>query len=595
MTARDGAVMTFREHLEELRSRLVKVALALALGFFTAWQFRVELFSMLSGPIGRALADNGIYHFQAIHVTESMMVYVKTALVGAVLVTSPFTFYQVWAFVSPGLLKKEKDFVLPVTFFTVLFFLIGAAFAYEVILPFLTDWFVKLTLEGDQVDMVVTLENAYSTAFLFLLLFGLVFEMPLVMFFLALFGMVTARGLLRFFRYFVVIAFIVGGILTPPDPFSQTMMAVPLCVLYAFGIAVAWGVERSRAKGDAGASHGVTLTRIFGASLVLLGLATALVLTLVRSLPEKDLTGLLPERATWMVGFNPSALASSPEIGSALRERGRGSVWVDALRSAGLAVEDVREAALVGAPEEARALLVRADGLGAKGAAVSAAFPSGGADSAGRLDDDTLAVGDTGMVRELEAVARGDAPALEAGEEDERLLDLARTSAPIWAWLPNPAASSGAWLGPGLAADLAAFGAWVLPGEETRVTLLAHARDRAVADQVESRLDALRNAASAGPAVEVEALAGAVRILAEEVERLAPDRRRAMDEVRTALERLTANPGPGDRGAAPFLVDLGRRISGWSLSRKDVRMSLTAEVDPGGLAPLLSPLLDAIR
>ncbi|MEC9073398.1 MAG: twin-arginine translocase subunit TatC, partial [Myxococcota bacterium] len=190
--------MSFSSHLGELRTRLIRGAIALVLGFFVCWSWRVELFGLLSSPISEALADNGIYRYQAIHITESILVYLKASFVAAILLTAPFTFYQGWAFVSPGLLNKEKHFLIPVTFFTVVFFLIGSAFAYQVILPFITDWLVKLTLEGGQADVMVTLQNAFSTSLVFLVMFGLVFELPLVIFFLSLFGIVTRKGLTSF-------------------------------------------------------------------------------------------------------------------------------------------------------------------------------------------------------------------------------------------------------------------------------------------------------------------------------------------------------------------------------------------------------------
>ena len=102
--------------------RLVRSAMALAIGFFVCWSFRIELFSFLAEPISRALADNGVYQFHAIHITESILVYLKTSFAAAVILTSPWTFYQGWSFVSPGLLSKERGFLIPVTVFTVIFF-----------------------------------------------------------------------------------------------------------------------------------------------------------------------------------------------------------------------------------------------------------------------------------------------------------------------------------------------------------------------------------------------------------------------------------------------------------------------------------------
>ena len=310
-------MMSFTEHLGELRSRLVRSAAVLFVGFLVCWSFRIELFAFLAEPISRALADNGVYHFHAIHITESILVYMKTSFAAAILLTSPITFYQAWSFVSPGLLRKERGFLIPVTVFTVIFFLIGAAFAYQVILPFITDWLTKLTTEGGQAVVMVTLQNAFSTALIFLVMFGLVFELPLVIFFLALFGLVSARGLSRFFRYFIVLSFVVSAMLTPPDPISQLLMALPLNVLYAFGILVAWGVERSRESEGESSSAGATLMRLMGASLLLLGVAGFLVYTFIQSLPQRDLHRLIPGDVEWVIHANPAALTGQDDLGRA--------------------------------------------------------------------------------------------------------------------------------------------------------------------------------------------------------------------------------------------------------------------------------------
>ncbi|MCB9729929.1 MAG: twin-arginine translocase subunit TatC [Deltaproteobacteria bacterium] len=583
----DTAVMSFREHLAELRTRLIRVAAILAVGFFVCWSWRIELFGLLSGPIARALADNGVYHFQAIEITESIMVYIKTSLVAAAVLTSPLTFWQLWSFISPGLLDNERRFIVPVTFFTVIFFLIGCAFAYEVILPFITDWLVKLTLEGGQADVVVTLQNAYSTSIVFLLIFGLTFELPLVIFFLALFGIVNYRSLLRFFRYFVVLSFVIGAILTPPDPMSQVLMAVPLNVLYAFGILVAWGVDRSRGEDGRATAVGATVTRIFGASLLLVGLAAALVVVFIRSLPEKELSSLLPAEITWFVGANPAIIEENRLLLPDLRDQLGGSPWLAALGAAGLSVADVHDAALAGTSTGSRVLLVRADGLGLRVATLGQGLPEGSL--ATRVDEDTVAIGDAALAESVAAVARGDVDGERPDDDEARLLVALRGSGPVWAWLPEPGAHASALLAGGIGSEITAAGGWLRGGENARISLVFHAPDRALADELETHLDVLR---SQGPATAESpreaALAQALAALAREVKPLvAPERRAGVE----ALEaQVTALHPKQPTFQLPGLTALGTRATGWALRRQDLRVSLTADLDQESLRSLLQPL-----
>lgn len=583
--------MSFREHLAELRSRLIRVAAIVTIGFFICWTWRIELFGFLSGPIARALADNGVYHFQAIEITESIMVYIKTSLVAAAVLTSPMTFWQLWSFISPGLLANERRFIVPVTLFTVIFFLIGCAFAYEVILPFITDWLVKLTLEGGQADVVVTLQNAYSTSFVFLLIFGLVFELPLVIFFLALFGIVTHKSLLGFFRYFIVISFIIGAILTPPDPLSQILMAVPLNVLYAFGILVAWGVDRSRDEDGRATEVGVTITRIFGASLLLMGLAGFLVVTFIRSLPEKELSSLLPTEVTWFVGANPAIIEEGRLVTADLREELARSPWIAALGAAGVRASDVREAGLAGTPTGARVILVRSDGLGLRAASIGTDLPEGSAVT--RVDDDTIAIGDATLAQSVAAVANGDVEGSRTDEDETRLLLALRGSGPIFAWLPEPAAHPSALLANGIAGEVAAAGAWLRIGDSPRISLVFHAPDRAMADELETHLDVMR---SHGPATAESpreaALAEAVAALSREVRTLVPAERRA--ELDALEAKVTALHPARATLELPGLTSLGSRATGWALRRADLRVSLTADLDHEGLMGLLAPLTRAL-
>ena len=361
--ANSEAVMTFREHLGELRKRLVRIAAILLVGFVIGWEFRKEIFEFLSGPITEALADNGIYHYQAINVTESIIVYLKSVFLFALVVFSPFVFYQVWAFVGPGLLKKEKDFVLPLTVFSVIFFLIGGAFAYQVIVPFVTDFLTRMTIEDGAVELLVTMQNAFSTSFVFLLMFGLVFELPLIIYFLALFGAVTPKSLIKFYRYFIVLSFILAALLTPPDPISQALMAIPLNVLYGFGVLVAWVVVRTRerieASGDEGRRVGAESIRMLGAGLMLILVATGLVIGFIQTLPPPKLDALTPRDTQWVVGYNPHVIEGHAPLDALMADTLATPKPSAALAEAGLEGIEIRRAVIMGAPTGRGAILRR--------------------------------------------------------------------------------------------------------------------------------------------------------------------------------------------------------------------------------------------
>ena len=242
----DHGAMTFRDHLIELRSRVLRASIGVALAFFVAWAFHVELYAWLSAPVRNALADNNLYAIKALQITESIEVYMKLSLVGGIFLASPWVFYQVWAFVAPGLFDKEKRLMIPVLSGTVACFVLGAAFCYLVVLPFMTDFLIKLTVEAPGLTLEPTLASTVSFSTVMLLAFGAVFELPLFMYVLAVLGLVTPSGLLKFYRYWVVIAFILGAVLTPtPDPINQTLMSAPLVVLYGVGIGLAWLAQRN--------------------------------------------------------------------------------------------------------------------------------------------------------------------------------------------------------------------------------------------------------------------------------------------------------------------------------------------------------------
>lgn len=588
-------VMTFRQHLGELRGVLMRVSLALVLGFFVGWSFRREIFEFLSSPVTDALADNGIYHYQAISIAESIVVYLKAVLIADIAVLSPFIFYQLWSFVGPGLLDSEKRFVAPLTVFSVVFFLIGSAFAYTVILPFITDWLVKLTVEEGAVEMLVTMQNAYSTSFTFLLMFGLVFELPLVIYFLALFGAATHTSLLSFWRYFVVLSFIISAMLTPPDPISQVLMAVPLNGLYGFGIIVAWGVVRTRRRLEAedplqqgNDSVGSASMRIIGAGLVLLLAAGAMVVVLIQSLPGTALNQYTPESASWYVNVNPSALKSSGEDNGhsrtldALLEGALGTAKAGPLfEGVGIPLTEVTRAGIIGGAAGERLLLVRQDGVGAKAEALYEALTAQGPQTLAHgltvaaLDEDTVVLGAVVLFQGVAAIAGEEAPRTPLNESEDRMLRRLHTSGPVWAWLPRPSKAH-ALLSSGIADEVVAAGAFLKAGTTQSIAFELRARDRDGADALEARVESA-HLSSRGARADRErgVIVDAVRLLAEEARLYAPPQRRP--RIVALLERLKQFGGR-PRAAAPVFDALSEHVEAWSIRREDAWIHVTAEL-----------------
>jgi sec-independent protein translocase protein TatC len=590
--------MSFGEHLREFRVRIVRIILALILGFFACWSFRVELFDLLAGPISQALADNGIYQFQAIQITESILVYLKTSFLFAAILTSPYTFYQLWAFVAPAFHEQEKVFIVPVTAFTVIFFLIGMGFAYQIILPFITDWLVKLTLEGGQVGVMVTLQNAYSTAFVFLVMFGLVFELPLVIFFLSLFGLVTTKGLIRFFRYFVVLSVILGAILTPPDPISQALMAVPLNLLYAFGILISWGVERSRKTEGEGVSTGVTLTRLVGSSLLLLALAAFLVAFFMRVLPARELTSFVPRGTNWVVGFNPAYLSQVDQLQGAMRKLDIESSWPQALQEGQVDASTVRHAVFLGGAEDTHALIVRGDDLASLEGSVREALNDKKSAFKGVrlavLDEHTMALGDESLVKSIEKTTSADAHAYSPSDAENLLLTRLKTAGPLWAWLPRPAASDTHPLGPKVGADAAATGAAVQVADALKLGIHVVTDDRSRADALEAHLDEQLHAMSQhrNQRQQKELVDVMQGVVTEMKRQGGPQASARLAHVEQELSRLSPlHPTSSDTLLHKLSLSSGR----WNLKRNDTRMELKNELQGEILTVWLKQALDLMK
>lgn len=226
---------TFLSHLIELRNRLLRSVIAVALVFVCLFPFAGDLYALLAQPLLAALPKGG--QMIATEVTTPFLVPMKVAMMAAVLIALPYLLYQLWAFVAPGLYAHEKRLIGPLVVASTLLFMCGMAFAYFLVFPVV---FGFLTSTAPHGVAVMTDINKYLDFVLTLFLaFGTTFEVPVAVILLVKMGMVSVAKLREIRPYVIVGAFVIGAIFTPPDVVSQIMLAVPLWLLYEAGILVA--------------------------------------------------------------------------------------------------------------------------------------------------------------------------------------------------------------------------------------------------------------------------------------------------------------------------------------------------------------------
>ncbi len=228
--------MTFLDHLEELRRRLVISAVAVAVAFFACWAFAEPIFALLQEPLAKFLAPGDKLAYTRL--TAPFFLYMKVSFFTGLFLASPVILLQVWLFVAPGLYKKERRMAAPFIIFGTLFFVLGGYFGYRYLLPATCSFFVET---GKQFKQMVTVDDYFSFASTIIMACGLVFETPILIFFLARLGIVTPAFLLQKFKYAVVLSFVVAAVVTPtPDMVTQSALAIPMILLYLIGIAVAF-------------------------------------------------------------------------------------------------------------------------------------------------------------------------------------------------------------------------------------------------------------------------------------------------------------------------------------------------------------------
>lgn len=225
----------FISHLIELRNRLLRIAIGLAIVFIVFFPFANKIYALLAAPLLNKLPAGG--QMIATAVTTPFFVPMKVAMMAAFIVSLPHTLYQVWAFVAPGLYVHEKKFMIPMIIASSLLFLAGMAFAYFLVFPIVFGFIVGIAPQG--VAVMTDIGNYLDFVMTLFFAFGLAFEVPIAVVMAVRFGWVTTQELQQARGYVLVGAFVVGAIFTPPDIISQFMLAIPMWLLFELGIVVA--------------------------------------------------------------------------------------------------------------------------------------------------------------------------------------------------------------------------------------------------------------------------------------------------------------------------------------------------------------------
>jgi len=235
--------MPFTLHLEELKSRLTRVLIAIGAGFVVCYLFKEKLFWALTRPLAAVLPEGSSMIFTSL--PEAFFTYLKVSFLASIFLVSPYILYQIWKFVSPGLYESEKKPVAPFVIFSTIFFLGGSLFAYYIVFPFGFKFFV--VFGNDFIRPMLSLKEYLSFSMKLLIAFGVIFELPIFMFFLAKIGMINSEILKKKRKYAILLVFVVAAIFTPPDVVTQVLMALPLMLLYEISLWVVKAGEKKRA------------------------------------------------------------------------------------------------------------------------------------------------------------------------------------------------------------------------------------------------------------------------------------------------------------------------------------------------------------
>jgi sec-independent protein translocase protein TatC len=232
---KESGKMSFLEHLDELRKRLVHIAVYITVGFLASWFFAKQIYNFLAVPITKALPAGAKLVFTK--PTDPFILYMKVAFLAGIFLTLPLTLYEVWKFIAPGLYRKEKKYVVPFLVSSMVLFLLGAAFCYYIVLP---PTFKILIEMGSSFTPMILINDYLDMTNMMLLGFGGIFEMPVLAAFLSMFGLVTAGFLWRKFQYAIVVIVILAAVISPTqDAFNLMVWTAPMLLLYIISIGAA--------------------------------------------------------------------------------------------------------------------------------------------------------------------------------------------------------------------------------------------------------------------------------------------------------------------------------------------------------------------
>ncbi len=247
----DDLEMGFFDHLGELRSRLIRALIGLIPCVVVCWLFKEALLDMILAPLVLAYRELGIepeIHFK--NLVDPFLAYLKVSLIGALLLGSPWVFWQIWGFIAPGLYRKERLIAIPFVLVSTACFAGGALFGYFIVFPMGFETFLSYAgpLPSQAIEMrpTIMIDEYLSFATRLLLAFGATFEVPVVVTFISMIGLVRWEALWAFSRWWVLVAALLAAFLTPPDVSSQLIMLVPLVILYFLSVGIAYLIDLRR-------------------------------------------------------------------------------------------------------------------------------------------------------------------------------------------------------------------------------------------------------------------------------------------------------------------------------------------------------------
>jgi len=230
---------SFQNHIIEFRKRLIRIAIAVVLGFAIAYYYSDKIFDMMVLPLKQYLGADGSLIYTGL--TEMFFVYVKVGFFFGLAIAAPYIFYQMWTLVSPGISRQRKNFILVCVIFSCALFMGGVFFGYFFVFPLIFKFLMGFA--NEHIVAYPSVKEYLSLSFKLLIAFGIVFEVPVLVFFLSRIGLVSVNGFRKNRKYAILLAFIIGALIAP-DVVSQFMIAIPIILLYELGIIVAWISEK---------------------------------------------------------------------------------------------------------------------------------------------------------------------------------------------------------------------------------------------------------------------------------------------------------------------------------------------------------------